>query len=321
MTKFQVIRSHLSPYQSKDFIDREQRLIESLPGLSYRPLQKAEKRPTILITNTHTELKLLPPDVLEQTVLIVHPNSGYDHFTLDVELWEKIPVIIGHPIRAQAVAEYSIRALFEGLIELPQHLSWQPGRNWNRTLLKDLPLWVFGYGHIGKIIADTMALLGMKVSVVDPFIKSCPHRHYKCWQEGHVKEARAIVAAMSLNQTSHELFNKDFFSSLGEEVLFINGARGKLVHEESLRNFLLSSPRSFAFLDVFEKEPFGQEWHGFPQVWKTSHIAGVEKELDDKILDFEATVIKDFLSLTEDEFYRRYEKELLQKKWREGVLI
>ena len=42
-----------------------------------------------------------------------------------------------------------------------------------------------------------------------------------------------------------------------------------------------------AFLDVFQNEPFGDEWIGFPQVWKTSHIAGVENQLDQKILDFE----------------------------------
>lgn len=316
---YQVIRTHTSPYQSADFLQREKALIDAIPGLEYRTLNNAEDRPTILITNTHTQLKNLPSSLLAQTRLIVHPNSGYDHFSDEENIWGKIPLVVGHVIRAQAVAEYSLGAVFEGLLELPQHVTWQPTRKWNRRLLKDTSVWVFGYGHIGKVIADTLATIGMKVTVVDPYIDQCPHHHLKKYQDGNLKEARVVVAACSLNETTKKLFNDQFFSNAGEELLFINGARGKLVNEESLRTYLLSHPDSFAFLDVFEKEPFTDEWHGFPQVWKTSHIAGVEADLDQKILDFEVQVIKDFIG--DKNFQQKYKKELLQNKWIKGVLV
>lgn len=296
-------------------------MVEGIPSLTYGSPQEFKDLETILITNTHTELSKIPPRILEKTALIIHPNSGYDNFANDLSLWKDTPVVIGHTIRAQAVAEYSLGALFEGLLELPQHLSWHPQRNWDRTLLRGTNVWVFGYGHIGKIIADTLATLGMKVTVVDPYVEQCPHKLLLNWKQGNPKEARVIIAAMGLNSTSHHLFNQEFFSALSSEVLFINGARGKLVDEKSLKEFLLSHPEAFAFLDVFEKEPFSEEWHGFPQVWKTSHIAGVEKDLDQSTLNFEENVLRDFLNLETKEFSSKYQKELLQNKWRQGVLI
>ena len=321
MKRFQVIRTHTSPYSAKDFLPRERAMVEEFPLLTYEELSNFKDLKTILITNTHTKLSELPSDLLRETSLIIHPNSGYDNFTQDHLLWKNIPVIIGHSIRAQAVAEYSIGALFEGLLELPQHLTWQPDRTWNRTLLKGTEVWVFGYGHIGKIIADTLGTLGMKITVVDPFISDCPHKLISSWKDGDLSKARVIIAATGLNSTSQKMFNQEFFSKLSGEVLFINGARGKLVDEKALKDFLLSHPDAFAFLDVFEQEPFGEEWHGFPQVWKTSHIAGVEKDLDESMINFEQKVLKDFLELDQASFFKRHEEELLQNKWMKGVLI
>lgn len=321
MKRFQVIRTHISPYQRADFIRDERDMVLSFPLLDYESLEQFKDLDTILITNTHTKLSEIPPKILKQTVLIIHPNSGYDHFAADYSLWKNTPVIIGHTIRAQAVAEYSLGAVFEGLLELPQHLVWNQSRKWERQLLKGTNVWIFGYGHIGKIIADTLSVLGMKITIVDPYVDHCPHKLLLKWQQDNPQEAKVIISALSLNATTEKIFNQDFFSYLSDETIFINAARGKLVDEMALKNYLLANPKAFAFLDVFEKEPFSDEWHGFPQVWKTSHIAGVEKNLDDKILNFEQKVIKDFLGLESGLFYQKYENALLQNKWIKGELI
>src|SRR5690606_23834996 len=134
MKSVQVIRTHISPYQSQDFLFKERLLLEKIPGVTYRSLEGYEASPAVLITNTHTDLGQIPPDLLEQTKLIIHPNSGYDNFTKDTSLWEKIPLVIGHKIRAQAVAEYSLAAIFQWIVDLPQHLRWDKNRNWDRPL-------------------------------------------------------------------------------------------------------------------------------------------------------------------------------------------
>jgi phosphoglycerate dehydrogenase-like enzyme len=72
---------------------------------------------------------------------------------------------------------------------------------------------------------------------------------------------------------------------------------------------------------VFENEPFDESWHHFPQVWKTSHIAGVYSELDAGIIQFEEKTLNDFVSMDEFDFQKEYTNELLQNKWLKGELI
>lgn len=322
MKSYQVLRTHTSPYQRSDFIQREKSLLEGLPGVQYKTLENINlDEKNILITNTHTQLSKIPPDVVKNTKLIIHPNSGYDNFSSDQHLWNNIPIVVGHEIRAQAVAEYILGCLLQGGQGLPQHIRWNKERNWNRKLLKNQTVHIFGHGHIGRIIASTLHALGMKVTVIDPFIKNCPYPLFKTWKEDNIENSNIILACMGLNTSNKRIFNEDFFNSLNNEVLFINAARGGLVEESALKNYLQNNPKSFAFLDVFENEPFTDEWHNFPQVWKTSHIAGVHQNLGQEILDFEKKVLGDFLILKENEFKQKYENELLQNKWIQGELI
>jgi phosphoglycerate dehydrogenase-like enzyme len=318
MKSFAVVRVNLSPYHHPDFMRMEQELLERIPGIKYQTISDLSgEEEIILITNTHTILKDLPETLLKRTQLILHPNSGYDHFAEDALLWKDIPIVVGHKIRSQAVAEYTLGCLFEGLLETPQHINWNKQRQWKRPLLKDLSVCLFGYGHIGKIIAQTLSAIGMEVTVIDPFLNGFA----KSWREIDLKKMKVVLSCMSFNSTSAKLFNHNFFKHAHEELLFINGARGGLVDEIALREFLLSHPKAFAFLDVFEQEPFTEQWQHFPQVWKTSHIAGVYQRLDQGILDFECEVLIDYLNLSADEFKKKYHKELLQNKWYKGELI
>lgn len=317
METYQVIRTHISPYQAQDFIQTERNLLSSLKDVEYKTLEESQKNfPTILITNTHTDLKKLPPALLDQTKLIIHPNSGYDHFVADMNLWREIPVVIGHTIRAQAVAEYSLNCLFQTQ-KLPKHESWDKNRLWNRSLIKNSKICIFGYGHIGKIIAKTLEALGAKVSIVDPYQKSL-FQHFDSWEIASGVNFHVVISAMSLNDSSFQIFDQKFFESLNPEVVFINGARGNLYHEEALRTFFTTHREAQCFLDVFPTEPITDNWT-LPNVWKTSHIAGVHKHLDQGILDFEFNVLKDFLN--RKDFMAHYQSELLQNKILKGMII
>ncbi len=313
MNSFQVIRTHSSPYHGANFEQIEKDRLEALPEVHFTKIGQFQAVPTILITNTHTDLTNLPPELLKQTKLILHSNSGYDHFANSYSVWKDIPLIVGHEIRAQAVAEYSLSCLFQGLNELPQHLSWDKTRKWDRPLIKNQLVHVYGYGHIGKIVAQTLNAVGARVQVADPFV----HAPFS----KPLGQARIVIACCSLNQSSKHLFNQKFFETAHPELIFINGARGKLVDEKSLREFLLTHPQAQAFLDVFEQEPFDGNWYNFPQVWKTSHIAGVHAELDEDIIRFEERVLRAFFALPITDFKKTFEQELLQNKWRQGELI
>jgi phosphoglycerate dehydrogenase-like enzyme len=315
MKSFQVLRTHISPYQAQDFIQKERELLSSLPQVDYRTLETYDlQKPSILITNTHTTLRELPPGLLRNTKLIIHPNSGYDHFVVDKTLWSEIPVVVGHSIRAQAVAEYTLDCLFQTQ-RLPKHESWDKKRLWKRRLIRDSKILIFGYGHIGTILERTLSALGAEVTVIDPY-----KNKIKNWEELKLSEYQVVLSALSLNESSFQIFEGKFFGALHPEVIFINGARGNLYHEEALKTFFTQHPLAQCFLDVFPEEPILNNWT-LPNVWKTSHIAGVHEHLDPGILEFEFGVLKNFLEMKPEEFQRTYQSELLQSKMVKGMII
>lgn len=320
MKTVEVLRTNTSPYQAKDFHFREKDALEKIPGVRYLTQMKGTK-PQILITNTQTNLGEFYAELLEGTELIIHPNSGYEHFAPDAHLWKDIPIILGNEIRAPSVAEYCLRCLFEGAIEFPQHIQWEKERKWNRPLIQGMPVWIFGYGRIGKIVASTLHSLGAQITIVDPYITECPYRWVKTWNEGKLSEAKAIILAMGLNKSSQRMLDYRFFENVHPELLLINGARGKLIEENALKDFLPAHPKAFAFLDVFEKEPFGSEWMHVPQVWKTSHIAGVDTKLDERIINFEVKIVSDWLTLGKAGFIKKHKNDILQYKYINGELI
>ena len=95
-----------------------------------------------------------------------------------------------------------------------------------------------------------------------------------------------IIFTCSLNESSTHLLNLETIKELKEDILIINAARGPLVCEKALITHLQSKPKSFAILDVFEAEPFGDQFKNIPNLKTTSHVAGVSQDLDQRIISF-----------------------------------
>jgi len=314
MKSIQVIRTASSSYHQPDFFNEEKQKLESLTGIKYsESLESVSDLDTILISNTHTRLSAIDPKILERTKLIVHSNSGYDHFISEQKFWKNIPVIIGHEIRAQAVAEYTLAALFNAFINIPFVVSWDKNRNWSRGLINTKKIGIYGHGHIGKILDKTLTSLGAKVSIHDPF-KNKSHTI-------PLEEMDAVLFCCGLNSTSKHLGNEQFFQQLKPDVVIINGARGGLISSEALKSFLKKNKASQVYLDVFEQEPFDDNWNEYSQIKKSSHVAGVFRELDNKIIDFEYDTIKDFINLAHNDFLTKYHSSLLENKIHDGEII
>lgn len=337
MKNLTILRTHTSSYLSESFLQKEKDTMESFPKVTYKCLFSDKDLTNLinvheddlfyLITNTHTDMDRLPQDILSKTQLIVHPNSGYDHFQKSFERIKNIPVVLGNTIRAQAVAEYTLKAFWDSFLSIPSQREWSSKRLWNRSLLKNRPTLVFGHGHIGKIVASTLAHLGVRVKVIDPFDKDCsslkpPYGINQTFTSHDLNEADAIILCCSLNSHSRHLVDEKFLGEVKSDIVLINGARGALIETSSLQSFLSQNSRAKIYLDVFEEEPFSSSlWKSYPQVNKTSHIAGVYKHLEEDILQFEQRVIHDFIHLKNSSFLQNYQPLLLTSKWKGKELI
>lgn len=312
----QVFRTSASSYQGSSFITGEQKILEKIPGVKYiKSLKEMDPSlPFILITNTHTDLSEIPEMILNKTILLIHPNSGFDNIKQQFLEDNSIPVVLGNPIRSHAVAEYILSCIFKEITPIPNHSHWDDSRRWDRKLLRDQTALIIGHGHIGKILRQSLIPLTREIRCFDPYDKS--PGVINVWSDELAQDCDLLILAANATPFNQHMINDKVFSKLSTSCIVINAARGSLLKEEDLQNFLQKNKKAKCYLDVFAKEPFSPGYlNNLSNINKTSHIAGVFQKLNHDIISFEFLVIDDFLKSkamnNKEEFLREYQECLL----------
>jgi D-3-phosphoglycerate dehydrogenase len=314
--KIQVYRTSTSSYQNSKFLTKEKTILEEIQGVKYiQSLNEIDSSlPFILITNTHTIPEEIAPNILENTKLLIHPNSGHDNISLDFLKKSDFPIILGNPIRANAVVEYTLGSILKEFTPVPYHHHWSADRTWSRKLLRDQKVTIIGYGHIGKLLTAALTPLCKEVKVFDPNIKD--NIAVSNSTERLYEKTDILIVAASLNASSKQMINNEVFQKLNSDCLIINPSRGEIINENHLVQYLQKNPKAKCYLDVFEVEPFKPGYlNEIKNINKTSHIAGVYDRLNKDIISFEYIVIKDFVEsmegLTLNNFQNEYNDCLL----------
>ncbi len=324
----QIYRLNASSYQQSNFFAKEKEALERIPDVVYLTSVSEIDRdsPFILISNTHTIPEEIPQEIIDKTILMIHPNSGYDNFGVDFCENSKFPILVGNPIRAHAVAEYILSCLLGHLCQVPNQRHWQEDRSWNRPLLRDQKVLIIGAGMIGKILMNTLCALCPNIKFYDPYNEEEFIKIKRQIKKIESTRFDVVILASSLNPKSAGMIDKEFLDSLSQKVLIINAARGGLIVQKDLEEFLLNNNEAFAYLDVFEKEPFlPSDLNSVSNINKTSHIAGVSNKLGDDIIQYEyhlvSEALKAFASKRFDKFIDDYSQLNLKNKVHEGMLL
>lgn len=295
--KLQIYRTNVSSYQNTQFLSQEKRILEEIPGVKYiQSLQDIGDEPFALISNTHTRPQEVPQNILDKTILMIHPNSGHDNIPDSFLRESNFPVVVGNPIRANAVCEYTLSCIFQHFTKIPQHQYWPSTRNWERRLLRDQRVLIIGHGHIGSLIHQSLSPLCREVISYDPKFENNEPTLINQWSDDLFDGVNILIIAASLNESSENLIGISHLKKLNPQNLIINPARAEILSEKDLTSYLLKNPKSFCFLDVFNKEPFEPgHLNEVKNLNKTAHIAGVYDRLNKDIISFEYLIIKDFL--------------------------
>ncbi len=310
-----IFRPHYSSYWPTNYRDLENNNYQNMPlkkisGQEDFPKQAA---PWILLSNSQFKKEFVPTDWWQSLALIIHSNSGHD--SLDVvreEINKKsIPVILGNELRQKSVVQYYLQCLMDAWGEIPWKQEWDKRRQFERTLIWRKKILIYGNGHIGKLLASILTLLGAEVFSIDPLYPTLPKF------EGDLKNIDAVLLCCSLTDSSYHLVNQVFLEKFSENLVIINAARGKVICEEGLISILKRRPNWKIFLDVFEKEPADfQKWPkakengSVSQVKLSSHVAGVYRELPYESLKFEFDILSHFFSLSQTSFLEKYKAQL-----------
>ena len=138
------------------------------------------------------------------------------------------------------------------------YVGWQNG-HWNcGKQLNGCTVGIVGLGRIGLAVAKRLQPFG-----VSKFLYSGHNEKTGAKDIGAefvsfdnlLKNSDFVIACCSMNDENKGLFNKDAFSKMKSDAIFINTSRGVLVNQEDLYTALSSGQIMAAGLDVTSPEP------------------------------------------------------------------
>ncbi len=292
----QVARIHATPKGLLAILPEEKRLLSTL-DINYQVNLNSGQQPdcslsaaeVVIIGSGYTIeesfFKRFP-----QCKYIITCTSGFDHIKLDVAKKQQCQVINMPLARADDVAESTILYILESLRRaFPLNQGLQSGR-WmrddlaGRYRLKDKTVGIVGFGHIGsRVLARTLPFEPKQVLICDPYVE-VDTSHLKVSQVSLpelMSKVDILTLHCSLNKDNHHLLSERNLNSKTRPMIIINTARGKLICQSALVDYLEHHPHAFACLDVFENEPIHESnpLTHLPNTLLSPHSAGYSEDM------------------------------------------
>ena len=203
-------------------------------------------------------------DLSKNLKIIARHGVGYNNVDLNVINRRKIPLFIIGDVNSTSVAEHT----FGLIINIAKKINYydtevrsnnfEIRNSFNSRDLNKKNILIFGYGRIGKKIADICSFFNMNVFVYDKFLNlENLSKNIKVVTD--IKENLNIYDFISLhipfNNSEKALIDKNFLNKLKNDCAIINTSRGDLIDEKDLINHLKENNNFYAGLDVFNPEP------------------------------------------------------------------
>jgi phosphoglycerate dehydrogenase-like enzyme len=231
--------------------------------------------------------------------VIARVGVGYDAVDMAAATERGIAICIAPGTNQDSVAEHTmmlILALARQLVS--QHNSIRGG-GWPRHAnvpVRGTTLGIMGLGRIGKAVALRGLAFGMRVIAHEPFPDQAfvaKHEIQLLPKEQVFREADFLSLHTPMSAESRHLINAKSLAWMKPTAFLINTARGGLVNEQDLYVALKERRIAGAAVDVFEKEPPGENpLFALENIVLTAHTAGVDtKSRDDMALSAAQAII------------------------------
>ncbi len=238
------------------------------------------------------------------------PQIGVGRFLSVEGFVDRVLLTNARPVGRRQIGEFAI-SLFLGLhfghnLIVKNYLEKRWARkeigdfllDKRRKPLKEMKAVVFGYGGIGKVIAEILNNLVKEVIVVKRKKQSLPFKVYTLneWKE-YLPFADAIFIAIPSDSTSRHFINTEKIETFKNSPYIVNVGRGKVVKEEDIAKGLREGKIKGYATDVCEKEPPDKDFPlwGFDNVIISPHISALEPGFWDKHFTFFEKNLKKFL--------------------------
>jgi len=197
--------------------------------------------------------------------IISRHGVGYDNVDLNYLNQKNIALGITSTSNAVSVAEHVLTSFLylSKNIHLSDKLTREGGFNDKSSLPNFFELYqknivIFGFGRIGKAVAQRCLGFEANVYVYDPFVGKEVVEENKCkvvHKADGLKIADYVSIHLPLNTNTKNFIDEKELSLMKKTAIVVNTARGGIINETALVNSLINKKILGAGLDVFEKEP------------------------------------------------------------------
>ena len=223
-------------------------------------------------------------DALPNLKCISRVGIGMDNIDLKYAKQQGIVIINTPDGPTRSVAEMTIAMTLTLLRKIPQADANIKNNVWKKeigNLLFGKTIGVIGLGRIGKLVAEIFTKLGNKVIGYDlnPNIEWSKENNVGITDLNKLlKESDIITLHIPPSKDNTAIIGREQLLRLKNSALLINAARGDVVDEAILFEFIKEKKIAGAAIDVFSEEPYNGPFITLDNVVLTPHLGSYALE-------------------------------------------
>lgn len=220
----------------------------------------------IIVTNK-TPITKETIDKLPNLKFIALMSTGYNIVDYMYLKEKGIPVSNIPSYSTEAVAQLVMSFILELAMNVGLHSQSVKSGDW--AISKDFCYWktpltelsgktmgIFGFGRIGKAVAERAKAFGMNVIAYTPRLHGNEPDYVKFTKlDEMLKNADIVSMHCPLTPETEGIVNEEFINKMKDGAYFINTSRGTVVNENALASALNTGKLGGAGLDVLSTEP------------------------------------------------------------------
>jgi erythronate-4-phosphate dehydrogenase len=242
----------------------------SIQGTQIVPADLKDANALLTRTVTRVDSNLLQDSPI---AFVGTASAGTDHIDTRYLSERGIKLANAAGCNAGAVADYVLDAIYQC-----QRLE---------SLISGATVGLVGYGAVGRHLAARLSMLGGKIKVYDPYVKSTEAGVTLCaLPEVLGCSIVSLHAALHTDppHPSSQMIDNTVVSYISPDALFINAGRGGLVTEEALHR--MADKGVMLVLDTWPEEPSVSQELLSRATFATPHIAGYTRTAKSNATDF-----------------------------------
>ena len=221
---------------------------------------------------------------------LISQRSVYPH--IDIDACTRLGIVVSSDLHAgspsYATAELTWGLVLAAMRQIPQQVASLRSGNWQMgvgSTLRSKTLGIYGYGRIGKVVADYGTAFGMNIQVW-----AKPPSLDRAIADGHAaaqskdaffQSSDVISLHLLLVNATRGIVTASDLAQMKPTALFVNTSRADLVAPGALVAALQAGRPGLAAIDVYDNEPLRDTAHpllAMDNVLCTPHIGYVTRE-------------------------------------------